>query len=188
KKDFDVMLKYMDDFDSRRELLIKKSRDVLKLSKQIIYALHREDEKDAKNLVVNIKKEFAALVKLADKPELLGVGALRTAAQEYVEALCYFGYVVEAKLPTHRELKVSTEWYLLGICDLSGELVRKAINDAINGNQDSAFKIKKVVEEIYGQLLRFDFRDSNMRKSFDRIKYDLRRLEDVAIGIKLKNA
>ena len=42
------------------------------------------------------------------------------------------------------------------------------------------------LEELYGELLKFDFRDGELRKKFDGIKYDLKRLEDVALSIKLK--
>lgn len=188
KKDIKMLLRYMNKYDDDREQLIKKSRDVLKLSKQIIFALHREDAKSAEKLVKEIDKEYKALLNIASTPLLQQVGNYKIAVQEYVEALTYYGFVIGKKIATHSELGASPELYLAGLCDLTGELVRKAINDAINGNHKSAFEIKKVVEELYGQLLMFDFRESSLRKSFDRIKYDLKRLEDVAIGIKLKNA
>ena len=69
---------------------------------------------------------------------------------------------------------------------MTGELVRKAINDAIKGNMKSALFIKGFVEELYGELLQFDFRNSELRRKFDGIKYDLKRLEDIALSIKLK--
>ena len=186
-KDLKAILEDFNQSDIQRELLIKKSRDVLKLSKQLIYSIHREDMDTAKTLSKEIKKSFSDLTAIAEKsPELKYSGSYHISAQEYVEALCYFGFVVESKIPTHAELKVDSDSYILGLCDLTGELVRKAINDSIKGKWDSALKIKEVVEEIYGALLQFDFRDSELRKKFDGIKYDLRRLEDVALNIKLK--
>lgn len=182
------MVKDRENFDTQRELLIKTSRDVLKLSKQLIYALHRDDIKGATKFKVQIKQVTAKLSKIANqRVELNSVGAYKVAMQEYVEALCYYGYVVNKKMPTRKELKVSTHHYLLGACDLTGELVRKAINDAIKGNMNSAMDIKGVVEELYGELIKFDFRDGELRKKFDGIKYDLKRLEDIALSIKLKD-
>jgi len=185
--DLKEVLEDFNQADVQRELLIKKTRDVLKLSKQLIYSIHREDLDSAKTLSEDIRKSFSELTQISEKsPELKYSGSYRISAQEYVEALCYFGFVVENKIPTHAELKVDSDSYLLGLCDLTGELVRKAINDSIKGRWDSALKIKDVVEEIYGELLQFDFRNSELRKKFDSIKYDLRRLEDVALSIKLK--
>lgn len=187
KKDFKNMKKDLESFDDKREILIKSSRDVLKLSKQVIYALHRSDNDAAKKHVATIRKEFTKLDKLASEScELSKVGAYRVAVQEYVEALCYYGYVIDKKIPTSKELKVISKLYLLGICDLSGELVRKAINDAIKGEMSSALEIKELVEMLYGELLNFDFRDGETRKKFDSIKYNLKRLEDLALNIKLK--
>jgi translin len=179
--------KEFNDADSQRELLIKKTRDVLKLSKQLIYSLHREDLDSSKALEKDIKKSFSELQQIADKsPELKYSGSFKISAQEYVEAMCYYGFVVDNKIPTHKELGVIPIFYLYGLCDLTGELVRKAINDAIKGRWDSALKIKDIVEEIYGELLQFDFREGEIRKKFDGIKYDIKRLDDVALSIKLK--
>ena len=58
KRDFKDMLKDMESLDNQRELLIKGSRDVLKLSKQLIYALHRGDRKRARVFATEIKKAF----------------------------------------------------------------------------------------------------------------------------------
>lgn len=187
KEDLKEVLDEFNQSDEQRELLIKKSRDVLKLSKQLIYSIHREDMDSAKALAKELDASFGELKAIAEKsPELRYSGSFRISAQEYAEAKCYFIFVSVNRLPSHSELKLDSESYLLGLCDLTGELVRKAINDAIKGRLDSALKIKEVVEEIYGELLKFDFRNSELRKKFDSIKYDLRRLEDLALNIKLK--
>ena len=167
--------------------MIKKSRDLLKLSKQIIYSVQRSDMGKAKNLVTKIKKEHRSLKSIAEKnPELLYSGSFKIAVQEYVEALGFFSIFAENRLPTHKELNTSPEYYLLGICDLSGELVRKAISEAINGREERALEIKRMVDDLYSELLLLDFTNSELRKKFDGIKYDLRRLEDMALNIKSK--
>jgi translin len=187
KKQFDSLIKEFDEQDSQRELLIKKARDVLKLSKQLIYSIHRGDLPGAKQHTASIQKEFLALDMIAKKtPELSSEGSFKVASQEYTEALCYYSYVTENSIPTYTQLGVPPFMYILGLCDLTGELVRKAINDAIKGDLHSALRIKESVEELYGELLRFDFRDSELRRKFDSVKYDLKRLEDIALSIKLK--
>ena len=89
------MRKEFDNQDMYRELVIKKSRDVLKLSKQIIYAVHRGDLSEASKLVGSIEKEKKACEKLVSKHgKLSNVGAYRVSIGEYVEALLYYNYKI----------------------------------------------------------------------------------------------
>ena len=186
KKDFEKMRKELNDFDNQREILIRKSREVVKLSKKVIYSVHRNEIKKADGFMNQIKSKVAELDKTAKKmPVLYYSGPFKIAIQEFVEAACYHNFVKSKNIPSASELKVDTEYYLLGLCDLTGELVRKAINSAINNDYDEALFIKKFVNDIYNELMLFEFRNE-LRRKFDSIKYDLKKLDDVALGIKLK--
>ena len=72
KADFVAMRREVQAYDEKRELLIKKSRDVLKLSKQVIYAVHRDELKAAEKLIQQIQKEKAALEKIAGNDHQVG--------------------------------------------------------------------------------------------------------------------
>ena len=188
KKDFTAMLKESDEFDSQRELLIKKSRDVLKLSKQLIYSVHRGDLKESEKLSKSISKELNELNSFVKKNQkMYHQGSYRVAVQEYVEAMLYYHYVKDKKILTRKDLKVDTDYYLLGIADLSGEVFRKAVHEASKGNHEIVFVIRDLVEEIYAELLKFNIRESDLRRKFDAIKYDLNKLEDLCLQLKLKN-
>ncbi|MFC1801755.1 hypothetical protein ACFLZB_04810 [Nanoarchaeota archaeon] len=185
--DFQNMQKELEDYDSQRELLIKKSRDVLKLSKQIIYAVHRGDLKQAQSQIKDIEAQLAQLNQIT-KPStfLLSEGSYKIAVQEYVEAILYFEVIKNNKLPTHTQLKVSSNHYLLGLCDLTGEIVRKAVYLAGKDQYQEVIKFKDLVDQIYGELLKFNFRENEIRRKFDSIKYDLKKLEDLVLDLKLK--
>ena len=186
-KDVSEMRNELKEYDDQRELIIKKSRDVLKLSKQLIYAIHRDEMDVAAKLVQEIKKERAALDKIANgDPFLVTEGSYKVALQEYAEAVLYFFVVKEHKLATRKELGVHTDYYILGLCDLTGELVRKAVYLAGKGLVPEVIRIKDLVDEIYGELLSFDLRDNEARRKMDAVKYDLRKLEDLALDLKLK--
>ena len=90
------------------------------------------------------------------------------------------------KIPTSAQLKVDSESYLLGLCDLTGELVRKAVNEVIKKDYEAAVKIKDVVAEIYDEFLKFDLRNGELRKKSDQIKWNLKKLEDIVFEVKLK--
>ncbi|MCK4589786.1 MAG: hypothetical protein KAT77_05040 [Nanoarchaeota archaeon] len=187
KNDFKNMQQELADYDSQRELLIKKSRDVLKLSKQVIYAVHRGELKEALVLIEKIEKEKLELEKITKhSTRLFSEGSLKIAVQEYVEALLYYHAVKDKKLPTHIQLKVKSNHYLLGLCDLTGEIVRKAVYLAGKDKFDEVVKFKDLVDIIYGELLKFDFREPELRRKFDSVKYDLKKLEDLVLDLKLK--
>lgn len=187
QKDFEEMRKEFDSYDNAREELIKKSRDILKLSKQIIYAVHRDDLKEAEKLSKSIVSDKSKAEEIIKKTSALeSVGAYRVAIGEYVEAMLYFEFVKNKTIPVRKKLKVSTEHYLLGIIDLTGELGRKAVQLAGKGDFSKVVQIRDVVSEIYGELLKFDFRESESRRKFDSVKYDLKKLEDLVLELKLK--
>jgi predicted translin family RNA/ssDNA-binding protein len=170
------------EYDSQREKLIKKSRDVLKLSKQVIYSVHRGD--NASVLVKQMEAEKKALDIISKhNTKLLYEGSYKIAVQEYVEAMLYYHFVKSGDLVN---LKVQPEHFVLGLADLPGELVRKAVFLAGKGEVDKVNKIKDTVDLIYGEMLKFDFRDNEIRRKVDGIKYDLRKLEDLVLDLKLK--
>ena len=45
-------------------------------------------------------------------------------------------------------------------------------------------KIRELVEEIYGEFLKLDLRNGELRKKSDAIKWNLRKLEDLVLSIK----
>ncbi len=181
---FSKLQKELHDYDSEREKLIKKSRDVLKLSKLIIYAVHRDELENATKLIKEIEQERKELEKIATHDAKMAYeGSYKIAIQEYVEAILYYEFVKTGKIP---ELKVIAEHFLLGLCDLPGELNRRAVFLAGKGEVEKVTKIKDQVDYIYGELLKFDFRDNEIRRKVDAVKYELRKLEDLVLDLKLK--
>ena len=182
--DFTKLQEEIKAYDAQREDLIKKSRDVLKLSKLLIYAVHREELDKAETFLSDIEKELAKLNTIAkNNIKLQYEGSYKIAIQEYVEAALYFHFVKTGEL---KDMKVLAEHYLLGLADLPGELVRKAVYLASKGKNEEVIKIRDQVDTIYGEMLRFDFRNGELRKKTDGIKYSLNKLEDLVLQLKLR--
>ncbi len=187
KKAFAVMRKQMSLHDSLRDELIKVSRDALTLSKKSIYSLHRGESKPAKSQIASAKKIIAKMNAIIRKDAHLAItGAYLEAVEEYVEAACYYSLLIKKQLPTPKQLGVDIDSYVPGLCDLVGELVRKAINSAIKNDTRTALEIRDFVTQVYQELMLFDFRNSPVRRKFDSIKYGLEKLEDLALQIKMK--
>ena len=186
KQDFKKLREEMAKFDEERENLIKKARDLLKSSKQIIYSIHRGDLKETALLLNKAKKEKNELDSIASRhPKLFYEGSYSEANQEYVEAMCYLGFI-NGKLPSKNELKVDVEDYLSGICDLTGELTRRAVSSATKNDFEQVERIKSLVEDIHGEFLKINLRNSLLRKKSDSINWNLKKLEDVMYDIKLR--
>jgi predicted translin family RNA/ssDNA-binding protein len=188
KKDLEEIRKRLEAQEEQRSKVISISNDIIKTSKTIIYALHRNEVKEADKAVKDIQKKLSDMVSyIKGHPKLNQCGAYKVAIQEYVEALCFYNIIKDRKIPSSKDLDVDEEFFLLGLMDLTGELVRKAINASIKGDYKESLLLKDVVSEIYDELMRFNFGNSELRKKFDGIKYDLKKLEDLALNLKLSN-
>ena len=186
RKDLANIRKNLEALDSLREELIKKSRQVLKLSKRIVYAIHRKDLDSAASKIKDIHILIKEIQTTGKKtPRLIGYGSYKVAIQEYVEAIAFYEVMKNNKIPSNTRLKVDDEFYLMGLADLTGELVRKAINSAINEDFKTSIELRELVSELYDELLLFDFSNGELRKKFDSIKYDLKKLDDLVANITL---
>ncbi|MBR9690059.1 hypothetical protein GOV08_00050 [Candidatus Woesearchaeota archaeon] len=187
KKEFKKMASEMADFDEKREEIIKKSREILKSSKQAIYDVHRNDLNYSKKKIDSAKKIIDVLKKSISKTKGLdAVGAFNAGVEEWVEAVAYFEFAKNGNIPSKKSLNVSTEVYLGGLSDLTGELARRAVAKAIEGKKDDVKKIRDTIEDIYGQFLKFNFRNSDLRKKSDSIKWNLKKAEEVLYDVAKK--
>ena len=180
KKDFARIKKELSGFDDQRENLIKASRDLLRDSKKAIYLIHRNEIKSAEKKLIAIEKQNSIIQKdVKCNPKLDFIGAYSVAIQEYVEAKTFLGFVRDRKIPSCAKLKVQVEDYLLGLCDLTGELGRRAVHAAIRKDADEVKEIRAVVEQIYGLFLELNLRNGELRKKSDSIKWNLKKIEDI---------
>ena len=183
KNEFKQIRQELHNIDLKREEIIQTSREIISLSKQVIYAAQRNDLKEAESAIKTIKDKVRKLRKVNINTDT-NINAV--AFQEYVEAITFYEFVKNNKIPTRASLGVSAEDYLAGLCDLTGELVRKAIYDVIHKKFDEAEKIKELVHDIYGEFLKLHLRNGELRKKSDSIKWNLKKLEEVMYDISMK--
>lgn len=187
QQQFEKLRKEMVEEDEQREQLIAKSRAVVRASKLLIYALHRSDSTGAAAARKEMDTFVAELRKITKGSAALDAsGSTRIAMQEFVEAACFQAFAEGKPLPSAEQLQVDAEQYLLGLCDLSGEVGRKAVHAAIAMDLPTVKRIRDFVEALYGEMLKFDFRNGELRRKFDGIKYDLKKLEDLVLDLSLK--
>lgn len=171
--------------ESARRQIISMSNIILHDSKRVIFSLHRNDQAKAKESLSEIEKNFNNLEKKFGGARLLQEGSYKAATEEYVEAKLFYSVLLTGKVDKIKEVNLGYESYLGGICDLTGEMVRRAINQAAAGHPEEAEKIKLAINDIMAELVEFDM-TGYLRTKYDQAKTNLRKIEQIDYDIKLR--
>jgi translin len=165
--------KELDEKDKVREDALRSSRELVRLSKDIIGAMNRHE--DPRPLLAKMRKDAAALKARASRcPEIYAAGYVEGALAEVVEICVLYAIVNKMPLPTPKELCATPEAYLLGLGDVIGELRRMAVDALREMHPEQAEARLFEMETIYGALMRFDYPDAVV---------PLRKKQDVARGL-----
>ncbi|KAI1004167.1 hypothetical protein K3495_g4041 [Podosphaera aphanis] len=143
---FEVFRDELDQHHDRRERIIKASRDITAASKKIIFALQRVRALNSDippRIASEIQEKKAAIIEQFKliAPDLSGINSWRYhrqisgGLQEFIEAISLEHYLRHQSLITPREaldllpegIDLTGDDYILGIFDLTGELMRFAI-------------------------------------------------------------
>lgn len=137
----------LDEHHDRRERVIKASRDITAYSKKIIFALQRTKEigtplkdKRAQGDIAKLKQQINETFQNV-KADLQGINAHRYqrqisgGIQEFMEAALFEHYLVNQSVMNYEEaaatlpegIMLTHEDYVLGIFDMTGELMKIAI-------------------------------------------------------------
>ena len=133
-----------------RELILKKSRDVITLASTAIINAHRKDLKTAKN---NVKKAEKVLKELKKKSQTSTARYIISPETEVVEAIVFIKIIEKKDIPTQKELNVNDASYLLGLLDCVGEIKRLVLDSIRTGNLEDAKMLFEIMERIYLTIL-----------------------------------
>ncbi len=186
KADLAKIRKQLVAYTKKREEIIRVSRDIIRLSKIAISSIHRKELKEAETHLSHATTALKQMRRFASDPKLVIVGAYSAAVQEYVEARTFLHFVKTKKLLPMRALKVDPEDYLMGLSDLTGELSRTAVLQTIAKHYHSVHLVRDFVAGIHDFFLTLDLGNSDLRRKYDAIKWNLKRIEDVMYDIEMK--
>mmetsp|Transcript_43640 Transcript_43640/g.123650 ORF Transcript_43640/g.123650 Transcript_43640/m.123650 type:complete len:213 (+) Transcript_43640:255-893(+) len=161
--------------DEKRESLIKRSRDVLKLSKMSISMCLRGDTQNAqKNL-----DECLTILKQELIPVVAEIPALRSSVafclEEWAEAKILHSFLMHNRIPRLGDLEVLTyEEYLGGLLDFTGELNRYAVLQATARHETDVKRCQDLCTRVQEEMMQFDLRNSNIRRKYDTLKYTVK--------------
>jgi predicted translin family RNA/ssDNA-binding protein len=186
QKLFDQLKKDYDFYDQERRKLIGLSNDALMKAKQAIFAFHRDDMNGGNTLLSEVEAIFAELEKKFKKEEELRYeGSYRAALEEYVEAKFFGGFLEGKKIDFIKGAQIDADSYLAGLCDFTGELLRKAVLAATDKKFKKVEELASGIREVIGELLKFNL-TSYLRTKYDQAKHNLRRVEEILYDVKMR--
>lgn len=152
-KDIDETL---EDKDTVRELAMKSSRAIRRISKNVIQDIHRDKETDSS--LKEAQEEINKLKSIIeDYPELYHSGFLRNGFQEYAEAHILLSLSKGKKLKSPEELDITPSSYLLGLADVVGELRRMILDELTEGDIERAKELHEKMEDIKNLIMDFEY-------------------------------
>ncbi|KVH99983.1 translin [Cynara cardunculus var. scolymus] len=124
-------------------------------------------------------------------------GDWRTETQQVVSLLAFMHWLETGSLLIHTEVEeklglnasefgLDVEDYLIGICFMSNELPRYVVNQVTAGDYDCPRKVLKFLTDLHASFRLLNLRNDFLRKKFDGMKYDLRRVEEVYYDVKIR--
>lgn len=209
----------IDTYNDRRERLIKASRDITNLSKKTIFLLHRlvlesDGSLEDKQLLTDAatkgykKLQEVQTIYATLKPELVGdlfwrhERQVSPGLQEYIEALSFAYYLEHGTLIPFEEVQKSisdtdgkpyfpltVSDYLLGLSDLTGELMRFAISGlSRKGGRKKAMEVCAFVRSCKADFERFTDHIRDLRKKQSVTTSSLEKIEDTVYAIAVRSS
>jgi len=149
------LLEYFEKKDSTREEILKIAREIVRDCAMNIRHVQKMKKDEISFEVIDKLKKLEELTK-----EYYDFGKyLNLPQQEYVEFQIFYSIVFEDRYLEYHELEVEVkpENYVLGICDVVGELRRMVLESIKNDDIKSAERYYTFMEKIYDEIIKYDY-------------------------------
>ena len=172
-----------------REAALGRCRDAIRNSANGIRAVHRGDFETAETLIAKAGTLLAeAKQALAHDLDIFFAGFVHDAQKEFAEASITLAVVSRRDVPSPEELDVEVAAYLNGMGEAVGELRRHLLDALRAGDVEHCEETLDVMEEVYANLVTFDFPDAmtgGLRRTTDSVRGILERTRgDLAVAVR----
>ncbi|MCW5934083.1 MAG: haloacid dehalogenase [Fimbriimonadia bacterium] len=162
-----------------REAGLQGCRKTIQTCAKAIRSLHRREFDACRELLTEARSLLeSARMALKDYPALYHAGFLIDAEKEYVEGEAVYAIITGNLLPEPEELGVELTSYLNGMGEAASECRRYALDLLREGELTHAESIFHEMEEIYDELITFDYPDAltgGLRRTCDALRAVLER-------------
>ncbi|EAL65071.1 hypothetical protein DDB_G0284837 [Dictyostelium discoideum AX4] len=211
KSMFSSFSKKLDEDNDRRERIVKNSRDITIASKRVISLLQRAVWEDKQEILKQSKQNlqpifnlFGNIIKELDQQEYWKFQkAFTNGVQEYIEAVSFqyyieFGALIpldsilipikEAlNLDSLGQFNISIDDYALGICDLSGELMRYSTGCVTVGKYDECFKICDFIRSMSSGFKKCHL-NKDITSKMNTMEESLKKIEKLCFSIRIRKS
>lgn len=206
KGELQLLRKRMEHREELRETLIKKSRDGQKAAKQSIFAMHRGDKERALHLLQECESCIARhLWPIVKEDPHLRSGCFASVLEEYVEAKLFYTWLYGTTegatnngAPTAILLTpdafvnvpaLEPEEYLGGLCDLTGEVGRYAVQRGTARDVEGVKLCLQTNGAILTAIQTMERTPGGMTgKKFDVLRHAVEKLERILYEMSLSEA
>ncbi len=169
----------MESSNAAREEALKICREVIQLSSRTIRAIHRDEMTNAQTLLAEAKGRVErAKSVLKEHPDLLHAGYVHDSQKEYVEAETMLAIVTGQPVPPPEVMGVEPAAYLNGLAEAASESRRHVLDRLRLDDVAQAERVLKRMDDIYYELVTFDFPDAitgGLRRTTDALRAVLER-------------
>ncbi len=151
--------------EKEQDRILGSTREIVRHCANGIKMLHAGEIRQAKAEIAAARKKISPFAKTRQFEYLL-----EQPYQEIAEAVLLLAAVEKKALPGWKELGMPFEPYLLGLCDLVGELRREMLECLKAGDKRAASRYFELMSGIYDELSPIRFSNSllpNFRKKQD---------------------
>jgi translin len=175
----------LDEKDEVREIAIKSSRALIRMSSSVVHGMHKGQDGEAM-LVEAIDESHKLKSVLSEHVDIWHSGIVQDALQEVAEAAILTAIVKGHELPTPDQLGMPGTAYLMGMADTIGELRRFSLEALRRGDTATAERHLDTMEEMFLVIMRFDYPDAiiSIRRKQDIARSVLEKTRgDVAVAV-----
>ncbi|KAH3774947.1 hypothetical protein DPMN_176342, partial [Dreissena polymorpha] len=94
--------------------------------------------------------------------------------------------LIGVKVLREEGFHIDLEDYLMGLLQLASELSRLAVNAVTAGDYGRPMRIAKFVGELDSGFRLLNLKNDSLRKRFDGLKYDLKKVEEVVYDLTIR--
>ena len=180
-------------------------------SKRIIFLLQRAGGSDNQELILKEADEKFLEVKgllkmiaseLDGEDSYLFSRAYSPGLQEFIEALSFSHFLRNKTLISYEQVKATFEFskeggkdlelnpfdYILGVADLTGELMRLCINSAANGDKETPFEVCRFLRDIHDSFLSFGNVSRDLSSKLRVLKASMNKVEVACYTLKVRGS
>ncbi|KAL3825897.1 hypothetical protein ACJIZ3_021926 [Penstemon smallii] len=208
EKQFDEFRHQLDDSGSLRERIRSVAQEIesaTRLTQSSLLLIHQsrpipevlEKAKGQIGVVRELFSKLADIIREYPGQYYRYHGDWKSETQTVVSLLAFMHWLETGALLLHAEAEeklglkpsefgLDIEDYLVGICFMSNDLPRYVVNQVTAGDYDCPRKVMKFLTDLHAAFRMLNLRNDFLRKKFDGMKYDLRRVEEVYYDVKIR--